>query len=233
MSCVLLFGHSLSSCFFSGTSEVAGVRRRERQVQLAAKVQDMHQRLQESEEERTRPAGWSPYLIMAAFASVLLFVGLKWLFFWEELSLHNWLRSAHGSLACNLREHCLIMPHLLVMHVPQEILLSHYYIIYYTILNSTTLINYYCYWIKATYIAQHLKMFLLGLPLLKHLYSMSLLVSVLNACMVHGLLGPEKAWSTNLDCINHSLDRPSKQDQLHMQEIYIQLLDFRTRHLCM
>ena len=71
---------TLASC--SGNSNVAGLRRRERQANLAAKVQDMHQRLQKSEEDRMRPlgAGWSPYLIMAAFAGVLLFLGLKWLF---------------------------------------------------------------------------------------------------------------------------------------------------------
>ena len=67
----------LASC--SGSSEVAGMRRRERQAHLAARVQDMRQRLQQSEEDRMG-TGWSPYLIVLAFTSVLVFLGLKWLF---------------------------------------------------------------------------------------------------------------------------------------------------------
>ena len=61
---------------------MAGVRRRQRDAQLAAKVQGMRQRLQESEENRGRPLGtpWSPYLILVAFAGVLVFFGLRWLF---------------------------------------------------------------------------------------------------------------------------------------------------------
>ena len=81
MVCGLLFNQALFSCFFSGTSDLAAVRRRERQAHLAAKVQDMRHRLHESEEGRTGPSAWSPYLVVAAFASVLAFIGLKWLFF--------------------------------------------------------------------------------------------------------------------------------------------------------